>query len=50
MGRLWETRNGKRVRTHAGVVNEYKKFQSSAKAKADRAARNSARRSAYGKG
>ncbi len=50
MGRLWETRNGKRVRTHAGVVNEYKKFQSSAKAKADRAARNSARRNALRKG
>lgn len=46
MGRLWVTVNGKRKRTAAGVKHEYEKFQSSAKAKAERASRNSARRSA----
>lgn len=47
MGRLWYTdSNGKRKRTAEGVAHEYKKFQSSDKAKSERAARNSARRSA----
>lgn len=46
MGRLWKTIGGKRVRTKAGVAHEYAAFQSSAKAKAERASRNSARRSA----
>ena len=50
MGRLWQTIGGKRKRTQAGVAHEYEKFQSSAKAKADRASRNSARRSALKKG
>ena len=46
MGRLWKTIGGKRVRTKVGVAHEYAAFQSSAKAKAERASRNSARRSA----
>ncbi len=46
MGRLWKTIGGKRVRTKAGVAHEYAAFQSSAKAKAERASRNSARRAA----
>lgn len=51
MGRLWYTdSNGKRKRTAAGVKHEYEKFQSSAKAKAERASRNSARRSAIKSG
>lgn len=50
MGRLWVTINGKRKRTAAGVKHEYEKFQSSAKAKAERASRNSARRSALKSG
>lgn len=40
MGRLWVTIGGKRKRTAAGVKHEYDKFQSSAKAKAERSARN----------
>lgn len=50
MGKLWVTVNGKRKRTAAGVKHEYEKFQSSAKAKAERASRNSARRSAIKSG
>ena len=50
MGRLWVTVNGKRKRTAAGVKHEYEKFQSSAKAKAERASSNSARRSAIKSG
>lgn len=50
MGRLWTTVNGKRKRTAAGVAHEYDKFQSSEKAKKDRAARNNARRSAIRSG
>lgn len=50
MGRLWVTVNGKRKRTAAGVKHDYEKFQSSAKAKAERASRNSARRSALKSG
>lgn len=50
MGRLWVTVNGKRKRTAAGVRHEYDAFQSSAKAKAERASRNSARRAALKKG
>lgn len=51
MGKLWRTTSsGKRVRTKAGVKHEYEKFQSSSKAKAERAARNSARRAALKKG
>ena len=46
MGKWWS--NGKR--TKAGIKHEYEKFQSSAKAKAERASRNSARRSAIRKG
>lgn len=50
MGKFWVTVNGKRKRTAAGVKHEYEKFQSSAKAKAERASRNSARRSAIRSG
>ena len=50
MGKLWVIVNGKRKRTAAGVKHEYEKFQSSAKAKAERASRNSARRSALKSG
>ncbi len=50
MGKYWITVNGKRKRTAAGVKHEYEKFQSSAKAKAERASRNSARRSAIRSG
>lgn len=50
MGKFWETVNGKRKRTAAGIAHEYKKYQSSAKAKAERASRNSARRSAIAAG
>lgn len=51
MGRLWKTLpSGKRVRTAAGIKHEYRKFQSSDKAKAERASRNKARRQAISKG
>ena len=50
MGKFWVTVNGKRKRTAAGVKHEYEKFQSSAKAKAERASRNSARRAALKSG
>lgn len=47
MGRLWRTTaDGKRVRTALGRKWEYKQFQSSTKAKKERAARNTARRRA----
>lgn len=47
MGRLWYIdSNGKRKRTAEGLKHEYKKFQSSRKAKRDRATRNTARRRA----
>lgn len=41
---------GKPKRTAAGVKHEYRKFQSSKKAKKDRAARNKARRQAIREG
>lgn len=50
MGKYWTTVNGVRKRTAAGVAHEYSKFQSSDKAKKDRASRNSARRSALKSG
>lgn len=51
MGKFWyTTSDGKRKRTAAGVKHEYQKFQSSAKAKAERASRNNARRSAIRSG
>lgn len=51
MGKLWYLDStGKRKRTKAGLANEYKKYQSSAKAKAERASRNAARRAALKKG
>ena len=51
MGKYWYIdASGKRKRTAAGVKHEYQKFQSSAKAKAERAARNSARRAALRRG
>lgn len=46
MGKYWI---GKK-RTPAGIKHELEKFQSSAKQKAERASRNSARRSALRKG
>lgn len=47
MGKFWYVdENGKRKRTAEGVAHEYRKFQSSRKAKKDRAARNTARRRA----
>ena len=50
MGRLWTTINGKRKRTAAGVKHEYEKFQSSAKARAERSARTVARKRANASG
>ena len=50
MGRFWVTVGGKRKRTAAGIKHEYEQYQSSAKAKAERASRNSARRAALKKG
>lgn len=50
MGRFWVTIGGKRKRTAAGIKHEYEQYQSSAKAKAERASRNSARRAALKKG
>ena len=50
MGRLWETIGGKRKRTAAGVKHEYSKFQSSAKARAERSARTVARKQANASG
>lgn len=51
MGKFWYVdSSGKRKRTAAGVKHEYEKFQSSSKAKAERAARNNARRSALRSG
>lgn len=51
MGKFWYTdSSGKRKRTPEGVQHEYDKFQSSEKAKKDRAARNKARRSAMKSG
>lgn len=50
MGKYWTTIGGKRKRTKAGVKHEYAKFQSSKSAKAARASRNNARRSALRSG
>ena len=51
MGRLWATTaDGKRRPTAEGYKEMYRKFQSSSKAKAERAARNKARRAALRKG
>lgn len=51
MGKLWYIdSNGKRKRTKLGLKREYDRYQSSAKAKAERASRNSARRAALKKG
>lgn len=51
MGELWYTdANGKRKRTQAGIEHEYSRFQSSKKAKKDRAARNRNRRKAEREG
>lgn len=50
-GKYWYTdEDGKRKRTPAGVDREYSRFQSSKKAKRDRAARNRARREALREG
>lgn len=51
MGELWYTdSSGKRKRTTEGVQHEYSRFQSSKKAKRDRASRNKARRQAEREG
>ena len=51
MGRFWFVdSDGKRKRTEEGTRREYELYQSSAKAKAERASRNSARREALRKG
>lgn len=50
-GKYWYTdEDGKRKRTAAGVAHELSRFQSSRKAKKDRAARNKARRQAIREG
>lgn len=51
MAKLWYTdSSGKRKRTEEGVKHEYSRFQSSKKAKRDRAARNTVRRRAEREG
>lgn len=51
MGRFWYTdSSGKRKRTQEGVHHELIRFQSSKKAKRDRASRNTARRRAEREG
>lgn len=51
MGELWYIDSeGKRKRTAKGVEHEYSRFQSSKKAKRDRASRNTARRRAEREG
>lgn len=51
MGRLWYIdEDGKRKRTAKGLMHELSRFQSSKKAKKDRAARNKARRQAIREG
>lgn len=51
MGELWYVdSDGKRKRTAKGVAHEYSRFQSSKKAKKDRASRNRARREAEREG
>lgn len=50
MGRFWQTINGKRKRTAAGIKHEYDKFQSSAKSRAERSARTVVRRKANASG
>lgn len=51
MGRLWyTTSDGERKRTEEGLAHEYSRYQSSKKAKKDRAARNKARREALREG
>lgn len=51
MGKLWYiSSDGKRKRTAAGIAHDYRKFQSSEKAKAERASRNKARRHAIAVG
>ena len=51
MGELWYVDgSGKRKRTTKGIEHEYSRYQSSKKAKKDRAARNKARRQALVEG
>ena len=50
MGRLWKTVNGKRVQTEEGYKHSYAKWHGTSKYKTERAARNSARRSAESEG
>lgn len=51
MGELWYVdSDGKRKRTAKGIEHEYSRFQSSKKAKRDRASRNKARRQALREG
>lgn len=51
MGKLWYTdSSGGRKRTEEGIKREYSRFQSSTKAKKDRASRNKVRRQALREG
>lgn len=50
MGKYWVGTGENRHRTAAGNKHEYEQYQSSEKAKKDRASRNSARRSALKSG
>lgn len=51
MGKFWYIdSSGKRKRTQEGIEHELSRFQSSKKAKKDRAARNKARRQALAEG
>lgn len=50
MGKLWEIRDGKRVRTAAGIKHQYEKWDGTEEGKKKRSARNAARRSAIRSG
>lgn len=50
MGRLWTTKDGKRVRTAEGYRHEYERWGGTEEAKKDRASRNAARRYAISRG
>lgn len=50
MGKFWVTINGKRKRTKAGYEHQKAKFESSAKDRAERSARVSARKKAIREG
>lgn len=50
MGKLWTTRNGRRVRTAEGLRHQAKKWDSTSEYKKKRAVRNAARRAAMREG